>query len=68
MPIILGLESSCDETVAGDVAEMEVSSGASDMARALEEARRILEHPSRINRELYVVSDRQAGRSARQGK
>jgi hypothetical protein len=48
------------QTVARDVAEMEISSGASDMARALEEARRILDQPSRLNRELYVVTDRQA--------
>src|SRR5882672_3479123 len=48
------------QTVARDVAEMDVSSGASDMSRALEEARRILDQPARLNRELYVVTDRQA--------
>ncbi|HEV8606180.1 MAG TPA: BatA domain-containing protein [Tepidisphaeraceae bacterium] len=48
------------QTLARDVAEMDVSSGASEMSRALEEARRILDQPSRFNRELYVVTDRQA--------
>jgi hypothetical protein len=48
------------QTVARDVAEMDVSSGAADMSRALEEARRILDQPSRLNRELYIVTDRQA--------
>src|SRR3954471_24444483 len=48
------------QTVARDVAEMDVSNGGAEMSRGLEEARRILDQPARLNRELYVVSDRQA--------
>jgi hypothetical protein len=48
------------QTVARDVAEMDLSSGFADMSRALEEARRILDQPARLNRELYIVTDRQA--------
>jgi hypothetical protein len=48
------------QTVARDVAEMDVSSGGGEMSRALEEARRILDQPARLNRELYIVTDRQA--------
>ena len=48
------------QTVARDVAEMDVSGGSAEMSRALEEARRILDQPSRLNRELYIVTDRQA--------
>src|SRR5882672_9657519 len=48
------------QTLARDVAEMDVSSGSAEMSRALEEARRILEQPSRLNRELYIVTDHQA--------
>lgn len=48
------------QVVAREVAEVQASGGKADIAGGLAAAREILEHPSRANRELYVVCDRQA--------
>jgi hypothetical protein len=48
------------QMVARDVAELTVTDGDADLAHGLKEARAILDRPDRVNRELYLVCDRQA--------
>jgi acyl-CoA synthetase (AMP-forming)/AMP-acid ligase II len=48
------------QLAARDIAELRVSNGMADFDRGLAVAKTILDQPSRINRELYLVCDRQA--------
>lgn len=48
------------QAVARDLDALTVSTGMADLPAGLAAARDILDHPSRTNRELYVVTDRQA--------
>jgi hypothetical protein len=48
------------QTVARDLDALTVSTGMADLPAGLAAARQILDHPSRTNRELYIVTDRQA--------
>ncbi len=48
------------QTVAREVGELQVSSGLADIAAGMAVARTILDRPTRANRELYLVCDRQA--------
>ncbi|MGE5611374.1 MAG: BatA domain-containing protein [Bacillota bacterium] len=48
------------QLAARDIAELQVSNGMADFERGLAVARAILDQPSRINRELYLVCDRQS--------
>ena len=49
------------QTVAREVAEIQVSGGAADFADAIIEAQRLLARMAKPNREIYIVCDRQAG-------
>ncbi len=49
------------QNVVRDLDGISLSSGSADFATALEAARKILDQPSRSGRELYVITDRQAG-------
>ena len=48
------------QVVARDVAELRVSRGMADVERGLTVARAILDQAARVNRELYLICDRQA--------
>ncbi|HEX2973475.1 MAG TPA: BatA domain-containing protein [Tepidisphaeraceae bacterium] len=48
------------QMAARDVAELQVSNGMADFERGLAVAKTLLDQPTRINRELYLVCDRQA--------
>jgi hypothetical protein len=48
------------QAVAREVAELQVSGGAADLARGLAAARGILDDPACLDRELYVITDCQA--------